>query len=206
MQQKNRKKAVWMTLLTIFLLLIPILYFIYINLDALHQREAEKYHIALANLSVNRENTPPGETIQFSANASGGKGQLFFEFYYFDQEEKVIIQEKSSQNTASYQFPELGRYEVFASISDESPWTKDVAVSCWYGACHEGIDVSHHQGAIDWNQVRSSGYDFAMIRGGYGHESDKNDQTDRRFEENILGASNAGLKVGVYHFSYAMTP
>lgn len=60
-----------------------------------------------------------------------------------------------------------------------------------------GIDVSSHQGAIDWKKVAASGVEFAMIRTGYSTTKDK------RFDENYKNAVAAGLKVGVYHFSYA---
>lgn len=64
----------------------------------------------------------------------------------------------------------------------------------------KGIDVSYHQGIIDWKAVKESGVEFAIIRAGYG----KN-KTDERFIENIVGADTAGLKIGVYWFIYALT-
>ena len=67
----------------------------------------------------------------------------------------------------------------------------------------KGIDVSSHQGLIDWAKVKAAGIEFAIIRAGYGkYES----QVDSRFEQNAFGALSAGLHVGVYWFSYATTP
>ena len=63
------------------------------------------------------------------------------------------------------------------------------------------IDVSIHNGAIDWAQVKSSGVDGAIIRCGYGRDLAKQD--DARFKENIEGALAQGLRVGVYIYSYA---
>lgn len=64
-----------------------------------------------------------------------------------------------------------------------------------------GIDVSSWQGSIDWNKVKSSGIDAAMIRIGYGS---KNKSTmDKRFKENLKNAKQAGIKVGIYYYSYA---
>lgn len=59
-----------------------------------------------------------------------------------------------------------------------------------------GIDVSHWQGDIDWKRVALSGERFAFVKvsEGVGH-------TDSRWEDNVLGAHNAGLQVGVYHFA-----
>ena len=65
-----------------------------------------------------------------------------------------------------------------------------------------GIDVSRHQGVIDWNKVKGNA-DFAIIRAGYG-KSIK--QKDPRFESNYAGATAAGIPVGAYWYSYAKTP
>lgn len=64
----------------------------------------------------------------------------------------------------------------------------------------KGIDVSHYQGAIDWGKVKASGVEFAIIRAGYGKYAY---QEDPCFEDNIEGAYNAGIPVGVYWYSYA---
>lgn len=63
-----------------------------------------------------------------------------------------------------------------------------------------GIDVSSHNGKIDWKAVKSSGIDFAIIRAGYGNSTE-----DKCFAENVKGAYEVGIKVGVYWFSYALT-
>ena len=64
----------------------------------------------------------------------------------------------------------------------------------------KGIDVSVHQGKIDWKKVKAAGIDFAIIRAGYGREIS---QKDKRFEENYVNAKAAGIKVGAYWYSYA---
>lgn len=69
-----------------------------------------------------------------------------------------------------------------------------------------GIDVSRHQEEIDWTKVAASGIDFVMIRLGYrGWGSEGKVNLDARFEENLRGAKAAGLKVGVYFYSQAIT-
>lgn len=65
------------------------------------------------------------------------------------------------------------------------------------------IDVSIHNGSIDWTKVKSSGVDGAIIRVGYGRDMTKQD--DARFKANIEGALAQGLRVGVYIYSYAKT-
>ena len=68
-----------------------------------------------------------------------------------------------------------------------------------------GIDVSSHQGAIDWETVAESGIKFVMIRVGYrGYETGMLN-LDERMQENYEGAKAAGLRVGAYIFSQAVT-
>lgn len=68
-----------------------------------------------------------------------------------------------------------------------------------------GIDVSDHQQFIDWSKVGSSGIDFAYIRVGWRGYTEGGLYQDDYFEHNIKGAINAGLDVGVYMFSQAIT-
>ena len=69
-----------------------------------------------------------------------------------------------------------------------------------------GVDVSHWQNEIDWEQVKASGVDFAIIKlGGRGYESGVL-SLDRYAISNLDGAIAAGLDVGVYFFSQAITP
>ena len=62
-----------------------------------------------------------------------------------------------------------------------------------------GIDVSENNGVVDWGTVKANGFDFAIIRIGYGRGN-----LDSEFYNNVNGAINAGLAIGVYHYSYAM--
>lgn len=66
-----------------------------------------------------------------------------------------------------------------------------------------GIDVSNHQGDIDWETVKNSGVEFVFIRIGYGHNREAKIMEDEKFRQNLEGARNAGLKVGLYFYSYA---
>ncbi|MCD8327430.1 MAG: Ig-like domain-containing protein [Lachnospiraceae bacterium] len=68
-----------------------------------------------------------------------------------------------------------------------------------------GIDVSSHNGSIDWPAVANSGVSFAIIRCGYRGYGSGVLVEDSRFRANIQGAINAGIKVGVYFFSQAVT-
>lgn len=60
------------------------------------------------------------------------------------------------------------------------------------------IDVSEFQGIIDWDAVKNDGIEAVVIRAGYGKGN-----KDGFFHSNIIGASEAGLHIGIYWFSYA---
>lgn len=71
---------------------------------------------------------------------------------------------------------------------------------------HKGIDVSSYQGAIDWQQAAEDGVEFAIIRLGIrGYGSEGKLVLDEYFIRNIEGATAAGIKVGVYFFTQALT-
>lgn len=64
----------------------------------------------------------------------------------------------------------------------------------------KGIDVSYHQGRIDWKKVKNAGIQFAMLRAGYGKNN-----LDKQFHNNANGCRTNGIPFGVYWFSYAYT-
>ena len=70
---------------------------------------------------------------------------------------------------------------------------------------HAGIDVSEHNGEIDWEAVAADGVEFVMIRVGNRGYTAGELYKDERFDENYEGARAAGLKVGAYFFSQAVT-
>lgn len=69
----------------------------------------------------------------------------------------------------------------------------------------KGIDVSKYQRNIDWKKVKADGYDFAIIRVGYRSYGSGELFEDSTYKENIEGAIAAGVDVGVYIFSQAIT-
>ena len=69
-----------------------------------------------------------------------------------------------------------------------------------------GVDVSYYQGTIDWEKVKASGIEFAIIRLGYrGYGKEGKLVEDKLYWQNIQNAITAGLDVGVYFFSQAIT-
>lgn len=71
------------------------------------------------------------------------------------------------------------------------------------GSAVKCLDISTWQGYVDFNKVKSAGYNYVILRAGFGREYSQKDNT---FERNYANAKAAGLKVGVYWFSYSTSP
>jgi len=96
-----------------------------------------------------------------------------------------------------------------ANVFDPADFVYDEQgyLTCTAGSYERGIDVSAYQGKIDWKKVADSGVTFAIIRvagRGYGQSGALYD--DKLAQDNYKGAKEAGLKVGAYFFSQAVTP
>lgn len=81
---------------------------------------------------------------------------------------------------------------------------EDGAIATSVNGSTFGIDISRHNGNIDWNAVKASGVDYAIIRCGYRGSSTGVLIQDQSFAKNIQGAVAAGLKIGIYVFSQAI--
>ena len=69
---------------------------------------------------------------------------------------------------------------------------------------YKGIDVSQHQGKIDWKKVAQDGVQYAIIRVGYrGYGEEGKLVEDTQYKKNIEGALAAGIRVGAYFYSQA---
>jgi lysozyme len=82
---------------------------------------------------------------------------------------------------------------IVAALDRVRPGVRNFAV--------RGIDVSHHQGEIDWEEVSAAGVSFAFIK-----SSEGRDHHDTRFVENWAAADRAGLARGAYHFFTFCSP
>ncbi|MBQ6479358.1 MAG: hypothetical protein IJI44_08370 [Erysipelotrichaceae bacterium] len=84
---------------------------------------------------------------------------------------------------------------------EEDPYLFEDFIIDYAGEGREfGIDVSSWQGDIDFEAVKAAGCDFVIIRIGFSYEGEFT--LDNQFRQNLEKAKKAGLKVGVYHFSY----
>ena len=71
------------------------------------------------------------------------------------------------------------------------------------GSAVKCLDISTWQGYVDFNKVKSAGYNYVILRASFGREYSQKDNT---FEQNYANAKAAGIKVGVYWFSYSTSP
>lgn len=78
-------------------------------------------------------------------------------------------------------------------------------LACTAGNAVMGIDVSSHQGKIDWQKVAESGVKFAFVRLGYRGYVSGDLQNDLYADLNLNGAREAGISVGAYFFSQAVS-
>ena len=92
----------------------------------------------------------------------------------------------------------LGRDNNWYKISSDNLTGYVSASYITLSPIEKGIDVSKWNGTIDWKKVKADGIDYVIIRGGFGNAT-----VDPQFKSYIQGASDAGLKIGVYWFSYA---
>lgn len=93
---------------------------------------------------------------------------------------------------------DLGKYvDYYAPGTDASEYAAKKE--------YNGIDVSRWQGNIDWTKVKAAGIDFAMIRLGYGSSNGDNCGIDSYFVKNVTNAAKAGVDIGCYFYSYALT-
>lgn len=100
----------------------------------------------------------------------------------------------------------MPQMETFSDLSPNA-WQKvngtfmDGNGNAIKGATKRGVDVSEHQGQIDWDKVKADGIDYAILRCGYG--DDFSSQDDKWWQRNVSECERLGIPYGVYLYSYA---
>ncbi len=89
--------------------------------------------------------------------------------------------------------------------SEADFYEEDGFIRCSAAQTWVGIDVSSHQEEIDWQAVKNAGVDYAMIRVAWRGYTEGGLNVDAYAEENLRGATEAGLPVGVYVYSQAVS-
>ncbi|MGN0376583.1 MAG: GH25 family lysozyme [Suilimivivens sp.] len=106
---------------------------------------------------------------------------------------------------STYYFDKNGNYVTGKQIIQGAEYNFNENGVLDNGSGHLGIDVSKWNGNIDWNAVKNSGVSYAIIRCGYRGSTTGALIEDPMFRSNIQGAQNAGIKVGVYFFTQAIS-
>ncbi|MCD2492138.1 hypothetical protein LQE92_05790 [Lacrimispora sp. NSJ-141] len=100
-------------------------------------------------------------------------------------------------------------YQIYGAIMLSNGWlngeiSEVISVSVPKASRALGVDVSRYNGDVDWYKVSETQVEFAMVRIGYRRNADGVIIEDPYAAQNIQGALNAGLDVGVYFFSTAV--
>lgn len=145
----------------------------------------------------------PNRDVSLVTSAKGGAGG-----YQYRYRAELIggatqtLKDYSGNSSYTWKTNTPGRYKMYVDVKDAAGAVKTAMFQLSVG--FSGIDVSEHQGTINWGKVKASGIDYAMIRSSFGWE-DIDDQTDAALVQNVKGAKQAGLPFGLYHYSYAST-
>ena len=118
----------------------------------------------------------------------------------YAEDEMSYYEQNDLANSFRYtdgQMKDRGDANYAARATTNSGWPNDPKAIC------KGIDISYHNGTIDWKRVKQSEVEYAIIRCGYG-TNDKN-QDDKKWEENVKGCIDNNIPYGVYLYSYADT-
>ena len=149
-------------------------------------------------LSVSSQTLKVGENYIISENTNSGS--YAYNFTWSSSDTKVATVSKTSGNKAQISPKMQGTTTITIKTYNGKTATCKITIS---GSKVKCIDVSTWQGSnIDFNKVKSDGINYVILRAGYGRETYQKDDT---FETNYAKAKSAGLEVGVYWFSYAMS-
>ena len=139
-----------------------------------------------------------GETYTVSGSANPGAWSSSYKFWTSDS--TILEIQPDRQDSAKIYAKKQGIVNVYMQSYNGITCKASLEVN---GSIIKCLDVSVWQKDIDFNKVKSDGYDYVIIRAGYGKDSG---QQDSRFEQNYNNAKAAGLKVGAYWYSYADSP
>lgn len=151
------------------------------------------------------DNVYSGTPVVLKANARGGQGQLNYKFYVKrNGNEEIVLKDFSTLNSCTWTPITLADYDIYVDVKDKQGLvvTEMLEISV-VNKQMKGIDVSAHQGKIEWSKVKQDNVNFAMLR----VVSNKMGalKVDDEFYRNISEANKNGIPVGGYRYGYAMT-
>lgn len=178
----------------------------------------------LAGVSVSyrnyRDKTSPANTQEPNSGSAQGTGadEIDLEvFKQYAQQYNVSMEflQRFFDDTIVFKADGKIRYEPIdpALVGNDLDWN-NLSVSDGeieylvdgQSEAHKVIDVSTHQGEIDWTKVKADGVDTAFIRLGYRGWGTGKIVLDAQYQRNMEEAAKAGVEIGVYFFSQAITP
>ena len=184
--------------------------------DSENQEVTVKYRIRVVGHpskqmtgTITSSNSSPvysSRSITLTANVTNGYGDYKYQFMESYEGNNKVVQDYSSSNTYSFKTRMPGTYTYYVNIRDKSNAELSLSYSLTVvsnGTFDKGIDVSAWQGYINWEGVKQSDVDFAMLRilsGTMGNLT-----VDGQFYNNIANATTNNIPVGVYRYGYAET-
>ena len=115
-------------------------------------------------------------------------------------EEKALAEEEAAMRNRTQQ-AEAAYNARLVGLESLTPSAVEQSIRNYQR--QKGVDISEHNGDVDFNKLKAAGYTFVMIRLGWG--GNKTSQDDAKFEENVRKAEEAGIPWGAYLYSYALT-
>ena len=119
-----------------------------------------------------------------------------------ERKENPLLPEEETESTQETTIPpEANPFDQY-----DFQYNKQNYLYCMKQESYVGVDVSAFQHDIDWEQVKASGVDFAMLRLGYRGWGQKGTLVeDEYIQQNLAGTAAAGIPIGAYFFSQATT-
>lgn len=177
----------------------------YAKVDILDEIKTE------AQINVDEEDTKvqdEDETTQVDENIEATEDVHVEESYDEDiSEEAEDLLAKIEEDVAAEEASKAAQGASTGTITAPANPTPAAPAVPGYTEAHsgaKGVDVSKHNGAIDWGAVKNAGINFAIIRCGYRGSSSGALVIDPLYTVNMAAAQGAGINVGVYFFSQAV--
>ncbi|MCD7738281.1 MAG: hypothetical protein LUH58_04475 [Lachnospiraceae bacterium] len=185
-----------------------------ITAKAYYEKDTSVYNTVTCTVTVRASSTTALKTTDGQAVYVLEDGEYRIATYndYYTDDIKYYVKTESYTYTgwqtisgSTYYYDANGNRVTGTQVIQGIEYTFDSEGALQGSAGTLGIDVSSHNGSIDWTAVANSGVSFAIIRCGYRGYGSGVLVEDSRFRANIQGAVNAGIKVGVYFFSQAIS-
>ena len=123
---------------------------------------------------------------------------------FYKKVETIVYTGWQNLNGKTYYYDKNGNYVTGNQVINGAKYSFDGNGVLKSGFGVLGIDVSTFQRSIDWEKVKLSGINFAIIRCGFRGYGTGAIVEDNRFKQNIAGAKAAGIDIGIYFYSQAI--